>query len=226
MSQIEQVLLDSFADYSISKGEKYALRELFKEYGTDTQRLNYIRNRAFEIAREHMFTTEENSIETLKWIEEVVKAIDYVQEQHRVTSSVVFSPGKRCVEQIQQLSQQARHCIDVCVFTISDNKISRELINAHSRGVIVRIITDNLKSEDLGSDINDMERAGISVKMDRSDSHMHHKFAIFDKRTLVNGSFNWTRSASLQNQENLVVTDERSLIQQFSDEFERLWGLF
>ena len=42
-----------------------------------------------------------------------------------------------------------------------------------------------------------IERAGIPVAFDASEHHMHHKFAIFDGRTLLSGSYNWTRSAAI-----------------------------
>ena len=52
---------------------------------------------------------------------------------------------------------------------------------------------------------------------------MHHKFAIFDKKLLNNGSFNWTRSASMKNEENIMVLHEPSLIGSFVSSFEELW---
>ena len=58
--------------------------------------------------------------------------------------------------------------------------------------------------------------------MDNSPSHMHHKFAVIDGRLLLNGSFNWTRSAVLENRENVVVTDNPALVAAFNREFERL----
>jgi mitochondrial cardiolipin hydrolase len=61
------------------------------------------------------------------------------------------------------------------------------------------------------------------VRLDRSPDHMHHKFAVFDRTTLATGSFNWTRSASEFNQENLVITANPALVNAFSEEFERLW---
>ncbi len=48
---------------------------------------------------------------------------------------------------------------------------------------------------------------------------MLHEFAIFDGATLPTGSYNWTMSASIDNRENFVVTDDPGLV----GEFERLW---
>ena len=55
---------------------------------------------------------------------------------------------------------------------------------------------------------------------------MHHKFAVFDGRTAVTGSYNWTRSAARVNQENLVVSDDPRLVKPLVEEFERLWEKF
>ena len=46
---------------------------------------------------------------------------------------------------------------------------------------------------------------------------MHHKFALFDGRRLMTGSFNWTRSASEQNEENLIVTADPVLVARSQD---------
>lgn len=55
---------------------------------------------------------------------------------------------------------------------------------------------------------------------------MHHKFAIFDGQCLLNGSFNWTRSTTESNQENLLVTTNPALVEFFRKEFERLRRAF
>ena len=41
--------------------------------------------------------------------------------------------------------------------------------------------------------------------------------------TLLNGSYNWTRSASSFNEENLVVSSEPFLVQTFARQFDALW---
>jgi phosphatidylserine/phosphatidylglycerophosphate/cardiolipin synthase-like enzyme len=40
----------------------------------------------------------------------------------------------------------------------------------------------------------------------------------------MTGSYNWTRNAAKENQENLVVTHDPLIVRPFSEEFERLWA--
>jgi cardiolipin hydrolase len=112
----------------------------------------------------------------------------------------------------------------VCVFTITDDRIRAAMLDARRRGVAIRVISDNDKAMDEGSDIEPLRRAGIEVRVDQTEAHMHHKFARTTTRGCSTGSYNWTRSAANYNQENLVITDDAALVQAFSREFERLWG--
>jgi cardiolipin hydrolase len=66
----------------------------------------------------------------------------------------------------------------------------------------------------------------VPVRLDDAPYHMHHKFALFDGRLLANGSFNWTRSATHNNDENLVVTDDANLVRVFGLQFGKLWQQF
>ena len=52
---------------------------------------------------------------------------------------------------------------------------------------------------------------------------MHHKFFIVDKKLVLTGSYNWTRSAALYNQENVISTDDEFVVEKFLNEFEKLW---
>ncbi|AKT36872.1 phospholipase D-like domain-containing protein [Chondromyces crocatus] len=141
-------------------------------------------------------------------------------------AEVAFSPGEGCLEMIRTQIQQARRSMDLCVFTVTDDRLAEAILEAHRRGVRVRLITDNDKSMDAGSDVDRLSRAGVPVRMDRTEFHMHHKFAVFDGRLLLTGSYNWTRSAARYNEENLIATGESRLVEPFVREFESLWRRF
>lgn len=138
-------------------------------------------------------------------------------------NQVYFSPGEDCVNHIIDLINEAYTQLDICVFTISDDRISRAIVEAMKNGVEIRIISDNFKIEDTGSDIEDLSRVGIPVKLDTTDNHMHHKFMIVDSKIVLTGSYNWTRSAALYNQENILSMDDEEVVSKFSNEFEKLW---
>jgi len=114
--------------------------------------------------------------------------------------------------------------LDICVYTITDNKIANAILSESRRGVKVRIITDNDKANDLGSDIYRLARAGIPVKFDKTDAHMHHKFALIDSKLLMNGSYNWTVAAKSRNLENVVISNNPKMVRSFQMHFNHLWN--
>ena len=132
-----------------------------------------------------------------------------------------FAPKDDCPAKIRGLLARARNSVDICVFTITDDRISDAIIDTHQRKVKVRVISDDDKAGGRGSDIDRLLSAGVDLRIDRTDDHMHHKFAIFDHRLLLNGSYNWTRSAANRNQENFLVTGEPRFVEDFSKQFER-----
>ncbi len=142
----------------------------------------------------------------------------------RTSLDVFFSPGDECLVAICRQIQEAERTADVCVFTITDDRISNALLDAHRRGVKVRIITDNDKALDEGSDVHRLARAGVEIREDQTPFHMHHKFAVFDDKRMITGSYNWTRGAARNNHENVVVSDDARLIGPFSREFAALWA--
>lgn len=225
--KVEECLRNTFEDFKLSNEEKYTVAEVFDSFGGDLKLLNFARNKAFEIVKEHLRESEEFHYQAVKWLERTVRTIDAARPQPDTAEvDACFSPGKTCANRLISLINESRKTIDVCVFTISDDNISDALLRAHKRGVAVRIISDDDKSQDMGSDIDRFIRSGLNVRMDNEPSHMHHKFAIFDQRTLVNGSFNWTRSASKYNREDIVINSNEELIGKFLTVFEYLWNSY
>lgn len=221
---LDRTLRESVADLALDNEEKFELRELGERLPPD--RVRYLRNRAFDLARELMLAQPPRMLDALRWLEQVVKTLDAVAEPPARVSSAFFAPGDACLRKLRELCRSAKRSLEVCVYTISDDRLAEAILACHRRGVAVRVISDNDKKFDEGSDVLRLRELGVPLRIDDSPFHMHHKFALFDGRLLANGSFNWTRSATSSNEENLVVTDDANLVRSFSGHFEELWRKF
>ena len=224
-SRIDHILRETLEDRRLSRTERKALADVLSDIAPDARQHPVLRARAFAIASEALGGSDAQPV--LNWVEDVVKVLAAARPVAQTThAEALFSPGTECVERIVELLRGARRTVDVCVFTITDDRISRALTDTHERGVRVRIVTDDDKAGDRGSDVDRLARAGIGVAVDRSEKHMHHKFAVFDGRLVLTGSYNWTRGAANANEENVVVTDDERLVRAFTREFESLWSRF
>ncbi|KAL0089251.1 hypothetical protein J3Q64DRAFT_1727759 [Phycomyces blakesleeanus] len=138
-----------------------------------------------------------------------------------------FFPSKESFNAFISVINSARDCIDICVFSLTDDDVADALIAAKKRKVNIRIITDNQQAAGKGADAERLQRDhGIPYKTDNTTGYMHNKFAIVDHSTLINGSFNWSKGARFKNRENIMITNIPYCIQEFQRQFESLWEEF
>ena len=217
------MLEDCFADIHIDIEEKQELTALISSISHEPERLSFIRNQAFKLVSRRL--EDEESRKALKCLKDLMVLID---KQRPETDPVeaFFTHHSDPLRIIQREINACKYSIDICVFTITDNRISELIKQAHKNGIKIRIISDNEKLHDKGSDIESLHRAGIPIAIDDGEEHMHHKFAIFDGHRLLNGSYNWTRGASEKNYENFLISENQELLIAYKAEFERLWEQF
>jgi phosphatidylserine/phosphatidylglycerophosphate/cardiolipin synthase-like enzyme len=220
MDALEQAFLQSFTAGILTRQDKQYLKKLIADINPDERTRAWLRSRIFDWALTHVKDIQSQQV--LAWLEEANKILASVA-QPAVPDQVYFSPGTDCLQAITRHLQNAIRTVDICVFTISDNRISGQIIACHQSGKQVRIITDNEKLYDTGSDIQQLADAGIAVRVDRTSNHMHHKFALVDGQTVLTGSYNWTRSAAEYNQENILITGNKQVVSVFEKEFAKLW---
>jgi phosphatidylserine/phosphatidylglycerophosphate/cardiolipin synthase-like enzyme len=220
---IDELLARTLEDRRLSRAERRDLADRLRGPGADEAHLASCRARAFAAARAALRDPADGDL--LDWLEDVLKALQPPTgvDPAAPASEAFFSPGDDCARQIIGLLARARRAVDICVFTITDDRISGAILDAHRRGVALRIISDNMKEDDEGSDLSRFRAAGIPLRVDRTVFHMHHKFAIFDGALLLTGSYNWTRGAARDNEENFITTPDRRLIASFTAAFGRLW---
>jgi len=218
----------SLDDQVLSTEEKHALQAHLREQPLRPDQLRQLRNHAFDLVMDKVRGLDSGASmpALVKWLAEVVKLLDQSLQQEPVETEVWFSPGDQCRDAVISHLDSARRRADICVFTIADDEITDAILAAHRRRVQVRVVSDDDKRHDSGSDIERLRSAGVAIALDDTSAHMHHKFALFDGRWLLNGSFNWTRSASAVNEENLVATNDPEQLRHFGAQFEALWRRF
>lgn len=219
--EVDGVLAATLEDDRLSRGEKHALKELLRSDDIRAEELAFVRHRAFALAKEKLPTHESRQV--LEWLEDVVKVLQPKVTTRESQAEVHFSPGPACLEAITRRLRSARKSVDVCVFTITDDRLTDAILDAHRRRVALRIVTDDDKAHDRGSDVFRIADAGIEVRVDQSPHHMHHKFALFDRGAVITGSYNWTRSAAKHNRENILITDDERLVSPYQRVFDEMW---
>lgn len=141
-------------------------------------------------------------------------------------SEVYFSPNGGVRQRLVRAIQDSRKTIDIAVYNFTAYELADALYAAKARGVSIRVLVDREMAETGGSGVRGLRLNGIPVRSlgVPEQSLMHHKFAVFDERLVVTGSYNWTNSAERANYENLVVLEDPALVTRFQQEFGRLWS--
>lgn len=142
----------------------------------------------------------------------------------------LFSPEDDVQKILLELIGQEKDYILVAVFSFTDGAIAQALIDAKKRGVTVEVITDISCMRDKFSKIGFLKEQGVKVfvynpkNLSILNNIMHHKFVLFgnnieNKPLLWTGSFNFTKSANVNNQENILILDELPLIERYRKQF-------
>ncbi len=210
---------DTLIDGRFSRSEKGALKKAVKETVWNTSLIQQVRAALFDMARDSPRDFPDH------WLEDALKTLPEGFADVPIAKTY-FSPGDGPLNAISHLIRNAHRSIDICVFTITDDRITSVILDAYKRGIPIRVISDNHKAEDAGSDIYRLKRSGVPLRHDCTSNHMHHKFALIDGNTLITGSYNWTRSAEAKNHENILVTDHPKPVADFTKEFDRIWNEF
>jgi phosphatidylserine/phosphatidylglycerophosphate/cardiolipin synthase-like enzyme len=116
-----------------------------------------------------------------------------------------FSPKGGCTATIVSEVSAARSEVLVMAYSFSCPDIANALIAASQRGVKVVVLLDRTNEKETYSELGDLGRHGVEVWIDACHAIAHNKVIVIDRRTVITGSFNFTRQAEHENAENLLV---------------------
>ncbi|QZA32199.1 phospholipase D-like domain-containing protein [Hydrogenibacillus sp. N12] len=120
----------------------------------------------------------------------------------------------------------AEKTLDVAVYSLTHDGIVQAIRRAKARGVAVRVITDaeQVQGKAQNAAVRALLSDGIPVKVNEHSGLMHLKLAIADGRRASVGSFNFTKAASTQNDEIVVLLSDPEAVRHMAREFDRLWN--
>jgi len=124
-------------------------------------------------------------------------------------------------EHLAEAIRNARYSVDVAVLRLDLWSIRDALIEAHQRGVAVRVVTDDDYAHE--EEIIDLLQAGIEVVTDPPDALMHHKFTIIDSVDVWTGSMNYTLNGAYRHDNNLLHLHSREAAANYLVEFEEMF---
>ncbi len=117
--------------------------------------------------------------------------------------------------------RRARASVDVAVLQLNLWSVRDALINAHRRGVRVRMVTDSDYFDQ--QEVQALAEAGIPVVGDRREGLMHNKFIVIDQFEVWTGSMNFTVSETYRNNNTLMRIRSTQLAQNYTTEFEEMF---
>lgn len=135
----------------------------------------------------------------------------------------VFSKGHDCKAKIIESFRSAKSEIKVAMAYFTDRDIGEELTQASKRNVIVSVIlSKDVNNETILELLSD--HCELYVHGKSGWGIMHHKFSIIDNNLLLHGSYNYTYNALRNNDETLVATQSRTLIDEYTTIYDDLLG--
>jgi phosphatidylserine/phosphatidylglycerophosphate/cardiolipin synthase-like enzyme len=137
---------------------------------------------------------------------------------------VMFSPQDSVIRKhVRPLIKDAEERIDIAVFFLTHKHLTEDLIDAHNRGVKIRVILDATGATNGYTKHELLRAAGIPVKVENWGGKMHMKSAVIDGRHVITGSMNWTSAGEYSNDENTTIIHSEAHARQYTGFFETLW---
>jgi phosphatidylserine/phosphatidylglycerophosphate/cardiolipin synthase-like enzyme len=130
---------------------------------------------------------------------------------------VFFSPKGGATEAVIREIASARNEILVQAYSFTSAPIARALLDAEKRGVRIKVVLDKSQRREKYTSADFLVHGGVTTYIDARHAIAHNKVMIFDRDTLITGSFNFTKAAEEKNAENLLlIRHNRALVERYT----------
>ena len=140
----------------------------------------------------------------------------FAVEKPAPTIQVYFSPAGGCTEAVVEALGRAKKTVFVQAYSFTSAPIAKALVDAHKRGVQVRVILDKSQRTEKYSSADFVAHAGIPCFIDAKHAIAHNKIMVIDEAEVITGSFNFTKAAEERNAENLLIIKDKTIAEQYT----------
>lgn len=118
--------------------------------------------------------------------------------------------------------ESSRLSVDAALYSLTLDSIRAALIQAHRRGVNVRVVmeSDNMDN----TEPRELIDAGIPLIGDRHEGLMHDKFVVIDRSQVWTGSMNLTYASAYQDRNNLIRIRSSQVAEDYEAEFNEMFS--
>jgi len=186
---------------------------------------NLIRIRSSQLAKNYTREFEEMFVQDLFGNDLVADTPYPSLVVDNTTIETYFSPDDNTADRIVELIKKAETNIYFLAYSFTSDEIAKAMLESAAEGVVVAgVFEENQYYSNTGTEFARLVDAGLDVRLDGNPRNMHHKVILIDDKIVILGSYNFSRNAETQNDENTLIIYNTDLASQFSTEFQRIFA--
>lgn len=137
-----------------------------------------------------------------------------------------FSPDGGVADRVLDVLRTAQSSVHVMAFAFTRTDFGDALLERSQAGVTVQAVFER-RQVSAGSDavFNLFSAAGLPARLDGNRYNLHTKAMVVDGSIVVFGSYNFSRNAEEQNNENILIVHSPELAAAFEAEFQKVWAV-
>ena len=137
---------------------------------------------------------------------------------------VYFSPDDGVAGHIVDLVNNANESIYFLAYSFTSDAIGAAIIERSQAGIFVTGVMDESQiRSNTGTEYDPFLQAGITILKDGNSGLMHNKVIIIDRKIVITGSYNFSKSAETKNDENVIVIHNPEVAEKYLQEFEKIF---
>ena len=142
---------------------------------------------------------------------------------------VFFSPEGDAGVAIETALRSVDHSLAFCMYSFTRSTLANAIIDlAHIQDINIRGLLDSrqIEADGIYSQWDRLSASSEQIRKYIEGPLLHHKYAIIDAMydssdpTVITGSYNWTSSAEVRNNENVILIHNAEIAELYRHEFE------